>query len=168
MVIKLFAFWFRELWLLASLLLALLATGADVSGAWSGSIDMRTADGQSNRVAIYLRLKQAGIGVTGTLGPTRDQQYWIEKGLINGDVLTFQVAAPTRVARVRLKVLHGGRMHGEVATEDGQASGEMSVEREADRGPMGRVGRVGRDASAIRDARQRAHTSNTAPASTRW
>ncbi len=139
MVMKLLAICFHGLLLLGYALLPLL-TQVDVSGTWAGSIDVQTTDGESNRVAIFLQLKQVGTEVTGTFGPTPSQRFPIEKGTIDGDTLTFQVAAPTRVARVRLEVLDGGRMHGEVATEDGKAYGEMSVTREDDKGQVGRAG----------------------------
>ncbi len=154
---KLLATCFHALLVFGSAILALF-TAADVSGTWAGSIDVRTTGGESNRVAIYLHLNQAGTEVTGTFGPTPHQQYRIEKGTINGDVVTFQVAAPTRVVSVRLKILHGGRMQGDVATADGGAYGEMRLAREADEGPAcppTREAGEGRACPPKRDARRR-------------
>jgi uncharacterized protein (TIGR03435 family) len=71
----------RRLFLLASL--PLLATAADVSGAWSGSYYAGP---------IYLVLKQQGAVVTGTAGPTAAQQMLVlSAAKVEGDRLSFKV-----------------------------------------------------------------------------
>ena len=84
----------------------------DVAGDWRGAIDVRTSDGAANRVAIYTHFVERNRAVTGTFGPTPSQQYPIESGLVDGDRFTFQVAAPTRVARFAFTVVAEGRMEG--------------------------------------------------------
>ena len=65
------------------LCLPLLATAADVSGAWSGSYYAGP---------IYLVLKQQGADVTGTAGPSAAQQMLIlSAGKVAGDRLSFKV-----------------------------------------------------------------------------
>ncbi len=101
-----------------------------VAGDWRGAIDVRTSDGAANRVAIYTHFMERDKAVTGTFGPAPSQQYPIESGLVDGDRFTFQVAAPTRVARFAFTVIGEGRLEGNVRTEDGKAYGKVTLTRD--------------------------------------
>jgi hypothetical protein len=76
----------------------LLAVGAltavadtNVTGAWSGSFRTSANNGDLRETTAYLVLKQSGGEITGTVGPSEDQQFPIVKGKIEGDKITIKV-----------------------------------------------------------------------------
>src|SRR5690348_10121427 len=74
--------------ILAVFLLSAIALLADVSGKWSGSF---IPDGQDAESAV-LHLKQDGPTITGTAGPSEEQQMAIRAGKVDGDKVSFEVA----------------------------------------------------------------------------
>jgi len=81
--------------LFCSLLLAAFAFTAvadtNVTGTWSGNFTTPAAGGDTGEHTAYFVLKQDGSAITGTVGPTEDQQFPIEKGKIEGDKITLEV-----------------------------------------------------------------------------
>ena len=80
--------------LTVSLLTALacpLLFAATVTGKWSGTMEMRRADGQSRTVPAVLILKQDGEIVTGSAGANETSQQPIRNGKLDGDRLTFDI-----------------------------------------------------------------------------
>ncbi len=97
--------------LLAAFALAAIALAADATGKWSGSFSM--AGGGESRTA-YAILKQAGTTLTGTAGPSSDEQWPIENGKVEGNKITFAVSAPDGgVYRVQLTV-EGDKANGDL------------------------------------------------------
>jgi hypothetical protein len=79
--------------LLCSLLFSALALGAaELTGNWSGSFDITNSGGETEADAVYMTLKQNGGEVTGTAGPKSEKQWTIQKGKLDGQKLTFEVA----------------------------------------------------------------------------
>lgn len=80
--------------LLSIFLLAVFALTAvadtDVTGKWSGSFKVTAPNGESKDDTAFLVLKQNGSEITGTVGPTEDQQFPIQKGKIEGDRITIE------------------------------------------------------------------------------
>jgi len=72
--------------LTVSLLAAVIALGADVTGTWSGQ--MPTRDGEMRDVTF--KLKQAGTALTGAMSAF-DNDVPIADGKIDGDKLSFSV-----------------------------------------------------------------------------
>jgi len=103
---------------LVILLAPLAARAADVSGKWSGSMDMKGPDGQPQSMAVTAEFKQDGKAVTGTAGREGDDQLTVQKGTIDGDALTFEVEAPDGVYSVSLKVVGDHQLKGEVNFSD--------------------------------------------------
>ena len=78
--------------LLALMAIALpLCAAADVTGKWTGSIDITEGDGGKHETACLI-LKQDGTTLTGTGGPTEEQQMPIQKGKVDGNKITFEIA----------------------------------------------------------------------------
>jgi opacity protein-like surface antigen len=96
--------------------LALIAAAADVSGKWSGSF---TPEGGQAGTA-YAVLKQAGTTVTGSAGPSEDQQWPDLKGTIKADKVTIEVKSTSdgTVYKCDL-VLDGDHLKGEVSAAAG-------------------------------------------------
>jgi len=74
--------------------LALLSAAAeDVTGKWTGSISITRPNGESKDAGAVLVLKQTGTEITGTVGPSGDEQSTIQKGVIAADKVTLQLTA---------------------------------------------------------------------------
>ncbi len=115
---------------LAILLTALTLTAVadtNVSGKWSGSFIVAGPDGDKPSTA-YLVLKQTGTEVTGTGGPTADDQHLTVKGSIDGDRITLVADHEGMKIKFDL-VLSDGHMRGEanMTGEQGQ-SGHAKID----------------------------------------
>jgi hypothetical protein len=110
--------------LICCFVLSAVALLADVTGKWSGTFT-HDEDGQSKTETAYASLKQSGNDITGTAGPSAEQQFPIKKGSIAGDKITLEVQADEGVFQVLL-TLDGDRMLGEVHGQDGQGNKLMA------------------------------------------
>lgn len=70
---------------------ALAMNAAELTGKWSGSFDVTTADGETKADTAYLGLNERGGEVTGTAGPHSEKQWPIRKGKLAGPKLTFEL-----------------------------------------------------------------------------
>jgi autotransporter translocation and assembly factor TamB len=110
--------------LLCFLVLAALAglvlADVDVTGKWSGSFNATNPNGETKESTAVLVLKQSGTDITGTAGPTEDEQFAIQKGKIDGDKITLEVDHDGHTMTLNL-VLAAGRITGEAQmSRDGQ------------------------------------------------
>jgi len=80
--------------IIISTVLAAAAHAADVTGNWSGKVKVALPDGGTQDDTIYLVLKQADTTITGTAGPSSDQQLPISTGKIEGNKVTLEVPVP--------------------------------------------------------------------------
>jgi hypothetical protein len=100
------------------LLLLPLTAAADVSGKWSGSMDITAPDGTAQSTPVTAEFKQDGKTITGTAGREGDDQLTIEKGLLDGDTLTFEVEAPDGKYSVTLRLVSDSKLQGETTFND--------------------------------------------------
>ena len=104
---------------LCFLVLAVLAVAAvadvDVSGKWSGTFNMTGPDGDKDGTAILI-LKQSGTDITGTVGPSEDEQFPIQKGKIEGSKITLEADHGGHTMKIDL-VLADNRITGEAQME---------------------------------------------------
>jgi hypothetical protein len=117
--------------LACTLLLALCAFtafAADASGKWSGTFT--TDEGAPS--TGYAVIKQAGTEITGTAGPTADEQLPIANGKIDGDKVTFEVSHPSGMTLKMSLVLDGDTLKGDVtASREGQSmKAKLDLKRE--------------------------------------
>ena len=78
--------------LMCLLLLCTLAlTAAELTGRWSGTFDVAKSDGDAKQSTAYMDLKEIDGVVTGTAGPTTEEQWPLRKGKLDGQKLTFEV-----------------------------------------------------------------------------
>ena len=75
-----------------SIVFVATASAADATGTWSGKLNVTGPDGQQQEDTVYLILKQDGGKLTGTAGPSADQQLPIDKGSVTGNKVSFEVA----------------------------------------------------------------------------
>jgi hypothetical protein len=100
---------------LAVLACAAVAADVDVSGKWSGTFNMTGPDGDKDGTAILI-LKQSGTDITGTVGPSEDEQFPIQKGKIEGSKITLEADHGGHTMKIDL-VLADNRITGEAQME---------------------------------------------------
>ena len=104
---------------LCFLVLAVLAVAAvadvDVSGKWSGTFNMTGPDGDKDGTALLI-LKQSGTDISGTVGPSEDEQFPIQKGKIEGAKITLEADHDGHTMKIDL-VLAADRITGEAHME---------------------------------------------------
>jgi hypothetical protein len=90
--------------ILVSLLLlaAWTLSASDLTGKWSGTVDMKQ-DGEAQTIPVIMIVKQDGNKLTGTAGPEEDQ-HAIQKGLVDGDTITMEVDSGEDIFYLELKV----------------------------------------------------------------
>ncbi|MGA3025792.1 MAG: hypothetical protein ABSF98_13575 [Bryobacteraceae bacterium] len=106
--------------LLSLFLLAapLTLSAADISGKWTGTMDMKAPDGAAQSMPVTAEFKQDGKSVTGTAGREGDEPLTIQKGTIEDNKFTFEVEAPDGKYAVSLTVVSDSQLQGDVAFSD--------------------------------------------------
>jgi hypothetical protein len=119
--------------LLCALSFSAALFGADVTGKWTGTIEM-SRDGESRTTAALLILKQDAAKITGSIGPNVDRQYTIKSGTIENNRLTLEVEPEDGPAKVLLNLVlqTDDHMTGDMKadTEQGTMTGKLDVKRE--------------------------------------
>ncbi|MDR3698809.1 MAG: hypothetical protein P4L56_04180 [Candidatus Sulfopaludibacter sp.] len=105
------------------LLLASGAWGADVTGKWTGSLDLNTG----THGGACVLLKQQGGTITGTQGPSEAKQFALTSGRIDGGQVTIEARPGATVLRLTMK-LEGNKLSGDVF-EDDQKIGTVSLQK---------------------------------------
>jgi hypothetical protein len=110
-------------------LAAVSLMAADATGTWTGTLVVSKPDGGQDRTA-HLVLKQEGNKLTGTAGPSADEQHPIENGKAEDGNLTFDVPTEEAVMKFTLK-LDGDEIKGDIKRErDGATeTAKLSVKR---------------------------------------
>jgi len=75
---------------LAAMLALPVMAAEDLTGTWTGAFNI-TMDGQTNPDVVHMVLKQEEAKLTGTAGPSAEEQWPIANGKIDGNKVTFQV-----------------------------------------------------------------------------
>lgn len=116
--------------LLAALVPAAAAqTASSFTGKWEGTFKMQRPDGtESDPRPVVFDLTQKGKELTGTAGPA-DQQFKVEKGVVNAGKATFEVQQPDGPLFKFTLTIVKGRLQGEMAGErDGVVRGRAKVD----------------------------------------
>ena len=113
--------------LLAAMLCA--ASGVDATGKWSGTFVMTGPNGETKETGALLKLKQSGTDISGTVGPSEDEQFVIQKGKIEGDKITLEADHGGQTLKIDL-VLAADRLTGEAHMSGDQSiTGKLDVSR---------------------------------------
>ncbi len=100
------------------LLLGAFALGAsNLSGKWSGAINVVHDDGQAQTVSVFLILKQDGNKLSGTAGEDENDQHAITKAIIDGEKVSLEVDGGEVTFYLDLKV-DGDQMTGDARRGD--------------------------------------------------
>jgi len=101
-----------------SIVFVATASAADATGTWSGNLKVAGPDGQVQDDTIHLVLKQDGTKLTGTAGPSADQQLPIDKGVVDGSKVTLEVAVGQGTFKFEL-ALDADHLKGDVTLNAG-------------------------------------------------
>jgi hypothetical protein len=114
--------------LLLSSFAVLAAADTDLTGKWTGTFD--GSGGQEKPSSAVLLLKQKGMEITGTAGPSEDQQFPIRSGKVEGTKVTLDVDHEGNLMHVAL-VLEGDRLTGsaQVSRDGGTLTAKIDVTR---------------------------------------
>jgi hypothetical protein len=106
---------------LLAVVLVLAASAADLTGTWSGTFTITMPDGKTSDDTVHLVLKQNGSTITGTAGPSAEQQVPIAKGTITGNKVMLEVPVPDGMFKFDV-ALEGEHLKGDVTRTAGGES----------------------------------------------
>jgi hypothetical protein len=90
----------------------------NLTGKWTGTFTRTAPDGRTQSIDFMMDLTQKGAVLTGTVGPSADRQWPIEKdGTVKADKVTFWVQQPDGPKRTFTLVLVEDRLQGEMLAE---------------------------------------------------
>jgi hypothetical protein len=116
----------------ATMLFAALSWAADVTGTWSGPMEMKR-NGETRPDTAHFVLTQSGTQIKGTVGPRPETQFAITKGSLEGSDVYIEAAHPDKDMRLVLRLkLDGDKLTGTLKAEGPEAddmSGTMTVSR---------------------------------------
>lgn len=100
----------------------LSAQAANFSGKWEGTLTGINADGTTRQPGgIVFNLTHKGKELTGTAGPSAEQQLTIAKAVVNGSKASFEVTQPNGTLHKLTFTLVKGKIVGDMVSE---ANGE--------------------------------------------
>ena len=70
------------------------AQATDLTGNWNATFTRTAPTGQTQSITFTFHFTQKGKELTGTIGPEPARQWKVEKGLVDGAKVTFQVQQP--------------------------------------------------------------------------
>lgn len=88
-----------------------------LTGKWDGTFTRTAPDGRTQSIPFMFSLTQKDKVLTGTVGPDADRQWTIEKGVVDGAKVTFQVQQPDGPLRKFTLALVDDRLRGEMLAE---------------------------------------------------
>jgi len=106
----------KTLWLLPCLAATLIA--ADVSGKWTGNVEVEDpAGGSAINTQVHAELRQKADTITGTIGRQEDQEAEpIQNAKLDGQRLTFEVSSGETNGLIKFVLtLDGDRLDGEMS-----------------------------------------------------
>ena len=73
---------------------ATAAQASDLTGNWNATFTMTRSNGTTQSITFTFHFTQKGKVLTGTIGPEPARQWKVEKGMVDGAKVTFQVQQP--------------------------------------------------------------------------
>ena len=70
------------------------AQATDLTGNWNAKFTATRPDGTQQSITFAFHFTQKGKVLSGTIGPTPERQWKVEKGVVDGAKVTFQVQQP--------------------------------------------------------------------------
>jgi hypothetical protein len=131
----------RRLWLFLWVPLVMGAS-ADISGKWSGSIEVAdNAGGSSISTPVRAEFQQKSNLISGKIGRREDEQTEsIRNGKVEGTKISFEVSSLETTSAMKFNlVLDGDRLEGEMkgTVDSGEIVGKVRLTRQATVGHQG-------------------------------
>lgn len=109
--------------------------GADLTGRWTGTLDMKRGE-ETRKQAALLIFKQDGANVAGSMGPDAERQFQIKSGRIEGERILIELTpheegGPTKVM-VELRLDGDDHLLGDLKAEtpEGAITAKIDAKRE--------------------------------------
>jgi len=115
---------------LVALALAPAATAAqatDLTGNWNATFTRTAPSGQTQSITFTFHFTQKGKVLTGTVGPEAERQWKVEKGVVDGDKVSFQVQQPEGPLRSFTLTHAKARLEGTMKLDFQGQTGEAAV-----------------------------------------
>ena len=113
--------------------LTLPLAAEDITGKWSGTIEIADIGGGPIQTTVRAEFAQKAGVVFGKMGRSGDDDSPIRNGKVEGVEISFEVSSPetTQPMRFTLKLV-GGRLEGEMkgAVDEGEIVGKVTLSRE--------------------------------------
>ena len=106
------------------------AQAKDLTGNWNAKFTLTAPDGRSQSITFTFHFTQKGKELTGTIGPEPSRQWKVEKGVVDGAKVTFQVQQPDGPLRSFTLTHAKGRLQGTQRLEFKGQTAEVTVDAE--------------------------------------
>ena len=110
------------------------AQATDLTGNWNATFTRTNpANGQTQSITFTFHFTQKGKVLSGTIGPEPARQWKVEKGVVDGAKVTFQVQQPDGPLRSFTLTHAKGRLTGMQKLEFNGQEAEVSVEADREK-----------------------------------
>jgi hypothetical protein len=107
------------------------AQATDLTGNWNAKFTAPRPDGTTQSITFTFHFTQKGKVLSGTVGPSAERQWKVEKGVVDGAKVTFVVQQPEGPTLRSFTLTHAkGRLTGTMKAERGGDTLEATVEAE--------------------------------------
>ena len=107
-------------------------TPQNISGKWSGSLEIHKPDGEIDQTTAMLILNQSGDTITGTVGPNEEDQMAIKDSKVVGSEIQLNAEMRNGTPIAFHLHLEGGHLKGDLASDspDGKVTGKLDLARD--------------------------------------
>jgi hypothetical protein len=105
-----------------------VAQATDLTGDWNATFTRTAPTGQTQQITFTFHFTQKGKTLTGTIGPEPTRQWKVEKGVVDGTKVNFQVQQPDGPLRTFALTLAKGRLQGMQKLEFNGQTAEVTVD----------------------------------------
>jgi len=109
---------------------ATAAQATELTGKWNATFTMTRPNGQTQSITFTFDFTQKGKILSGTIGPTPERQWKVEKGVVDGAKVSFQVQQPDGPLRSFALTHAKGRLQGTQKLEFNGQTAEVTVDAE--------------------------------------
>ena len=103
----------------------------NLTGDWNAQFTMPRSDGTTQSITFTFHFTQKGKVLTGTIGPSPDRQWKVEKGVVDGTKVTFEVTQPEGPTQRSFALsLTKGHLLGTMKLARGDQKAEAKVDAE--------------------------------------
>jgi hypothetical protein len=120
---------------IALILVALVPAGTaaqatDLTGKWNANFTLTAPDGRTQTITFTFDFTQKGKELTGLIGPEPARQWKVEKGVVDGANVTFQVQQPNGPLRSFTLTHAKGHLTGTMKLDFNGQTAEATVDAE--------------------------------------